>query len=454
MQRKKGLLIGFVVGLLGGLLFAPVLARPGTNSWEKWKNEFFDPLQFAIGQIEGRYVEEVKPEDLLIGAYHGVLSRLDRYSNYIPPDRLEEFQGDTKGKFGGLGIQIRFLPLEKVLKVEQPIPGTPAFRKGVLAGDIIVHIKEESTGKEHNPSDFEDVHDAVRILRGKPNSKVTITVVHKESREQEKITIPRAVIKIPGVKASRIVDEGYKIGYVYVANFHEDTASDLKKKLKELHEQGMRGLVIDLRFNPGGLLKSAIDVSDLFLGDAVVVSTHGRADPERIYRTHSKDTLGDAPIIVLMNSYSASASEIVAGAIKDNGRGLLVGETTFGKGSVQTILPLRNKKSALKLTTSKYYTPSGVCIEEKGIKPHIEVSFTDEQNRRLIQNLAEESGYPEDEKQPEQENPSESDTENDKEQEGEDSGEKEEEFRDTQLQRAIDILKGIIIERKMHPKAL
>lgn len=449
MLRKKGLLIAFVVGMTVGLLFGPVLAQ-SNNNWAQWRSGFFEPLSLAVRQIQMRYVDEVDPDELLVGAYHGILSKLDDYSNYIPKKRLEEFQGDTQGEFGGLGIQIRFDPLNKLLKVEQPIPGTPAFRKGVLAGDIITKVEDQPSGKTYDTSKFESVHDAVRILRGEVGTKVTITVFHKESREQEKITIERDTITVPGVRSAKIVEEEWNIGYVYIANFHEHTADDLREAIKELQQQNMQALVIDLRFNPGGLLTSAIDVSDMFLTDATVVSTRGRRSPEQVYRTRSKDLLVDAPIAVLVNGYSASASEIVAGAIKDNERGLIVGETTFGKGSVQSILPLGKKRGALKLTTAKYYTPSGTSIEKTGVKPHIEVTLSTKQNRQLAGEIASENGYPpvrkkkteEEDQQTGPQLPS-------PEEEGEETEEKEEPLRDDQLDRAIDVLKAVLVERRI-----
>lgn len=449
MFRKKSLLVVFVAGVTVGLLFGSVAARPGDSDWNAWKSKFFGPLSLAVRQVQMRYVEEVDPEKLLVGAYHGILSQLDDYSSYIPRKRLEEFQGDTQGEFGGLGIQIRFDPMQKVLRVEQPIPGTPAFQKGVLAGDIITRIHDKPTDKFYDTSEFESVHDAVRILRGEVGTEVTITVFHKKSREQEEITIERATISVPGVRSAKIVDKEWKIGYVYVANFHERTAKDLRKSIKKLQKQGMRAIVVDLRFNPGGLLTSAIDVSDMFLSDATVVSTRGRQSPEQVYRTHSKDLLVDAPVAILVNGYSASASEIVAGAIKDNKRGLIVGDTTFGKGSVQSILPLGKEQGALKLTTAKYYTPSGTCIEKMGVRPHLEISLTDEQTRELAQKIAAEEGYPpvrdKDEEKKETNSPfvpSSEETEKD---------EDKEPFRDNQLIGAIDALKAVLVERQLVP---
>ena len=455
MLRKKGIVLGFVAGLTAGLLFGSVVAQTGGFDKSDWQKKFFSPLYFAVRQVQARYVEEVDPQKLLVGAYHGILSQLDDYSSYIPAKRLEEFEGDTKGEFGGLGIEIRYYPLKNMLRVEQPIPGTPAFRAGVLAGDIITKVREESTGKVYDTTEFETVHDAVRVLRGEVGTKVTITVFHQETREEEVMTITRQTIKIPGVRTSGIVDEERKIGYAYVPSFHQGTADDLRKAIKEMQKEDVQGLILDLRFNPGGLLASAIEVSDMFLEDAVVVSTRGRVSDEQVFRTRSKDLLLDAPMIVLVNRYSASASEIVAGAIKANQRGLLVGEKTFGKGSVQSILPLKDRESAIKLTTARYYTPDGVCIEEKGIEPEIEIRLSTEENRALALELAEREDPPKpeeknedaEEKPPVEGPPTEAP--------GEENEEPEEEpFEDLQLQRAMDILKGIIIREQYTAKGI
>lgn len=447
-MRKRNILAVFITGITVGLLFGSVVTGAAQGDWSEMKSDFFTPLGMAVHQIQSRYVEEVSPKKLLTGAYNGILSELDVYSSYIPRKRLEEFQGETEGEFGGLGIQIRFDPVKKVLTVDQPIPGTPAFEEGILAGDIITKVREESTDEVYDTTEFDNVHDAVRTLRGDEGTDVTITVFHKESGEREEITITRGNISIPGIRSSKILDPESKIGYVYISNFHEKTASELKEAVKELQDEDMRALIIDLRFNPGGLLSSAIDVSDMFLDDATVVSTRGRDTDEEFYDTQSKDLLVDAPVAVLVNGYSASASEIVAGAIKDNNRGIIVGQTTYGKGSVQSILPLGQDKGALKLTTARYYTPEGVCIEDEGIQPQIEVELSDEQRRQLAREIAEEDGYP-----PARENRN--DDSNDVPpvppeavEDDETEEEEEETFRDRQLDSAIDVLKTVLLERK------
>ncbi len=447
-MRKRNIVAVFITGITVGLLFGSVVTGSANSNWSKLKTEFFSPLSMAVHQVRARYVEDVSPHKLLIGAYNGMLSQLDKYSSYIPRKRLEEFQGDTEGEFGGLGIQIRFDPVKKVLTVDQPIPGTPAFKQGVLAGDIITKVQEVSSGKVYKTSEFKNVHDAVRILRGKIGTDVTITVIHDKTGKQEKITITRGNITIPGVQSAKMIDPEGKIGYIYISNFHERTAKDLRQSLKKLKQQGMKGLIIDLRFNPGGLLSSAVDVSDMFLTDSTVVSTRGRKSPEETYRTQSKDLLVDAPVAVLVNGYSASASEIVAGALKDNNRAIIVGDTTYGKGSVQSILPLGKNQGALKLTTARYYTPDGVCIEDKGIKPQIEVKLSHDQERHLARKIAAENGYPPVQEDSDEESakpaPSSSN------QNGEDEQKEDKKLNDTQLDSAIDVLKAVIIERQIN----
>ena len=455
-MKKRGLLTGFAIGLMVGLLFVPVVARtaPSTDSIaglfglpQEWDKAFFIPLGIAARQIEARYVDEVDPGKVLVGAYQGFLSKLDDYSSYIPPEMLKEFEDDTRGAFGGLGIHIRFFPVEKILRVESPIPGTPAFSAGVLAGDIITKVHEVSTGEEMETSKLEGVHDAVRILRGQPGTKVTITVLHEDTRQEEDITVTRAIIKVPGARAERMVDDRWKIGYVYVAHFHERTVEDLKERIEGLQQQGLRALIVDLRFNSGGLLSSSVNLSDMFLEGGVVVSTRGRNSdgPGHEAVAEEGDILSGAPLVILVNRYSASASEIVAGAIQQNKRGILIGEKTFGKGSVQSIIPVGAELGAIKLTTARYYTPDGVCIEGKGVQPDVEVTLTDLETRRLVRAVSEAIEFPpqpDDDTDPDAEEIAVPNSE-------EDSGEEEAEpFRDIQLERAVDVLIGMLVQQE------
>ena len=463
-MRKRNILAGFAIGLAVGLLLGPVIAISGENDWDSFKKKFLEPVAQAAYIIQARYVEKVEPERILEGAYEGMLTKLDEHSGFIPPKLQKEFEGDTKGEFGGLGIQIQFDPLKKIIRVEQPIPGTPAFKAGIMAGDIITKVHEDATNQDFETSSFEDVHDAVRVLRGEAGTKVTVTVYHESTHKQDQITITREVIKVPGVRAANIVDAEHKIGYIYIAHFHENTAKDLRAAIANLNQQGMKALIIDLRFNPGGLLTSSVDVADAFMQDAIVVSTRGRAEEPREYRTEGTDATGGMPLVVLVNRYSASASEIVAGAIKDNKRGLLVGEKTFGKGSVQTVIPLGlgNDKGALKLTTARYYTPSGVCIDKSGVKPDITVLLTEDDTRRLVQALADATEYP---PKPKEEKPAGAPEVKpapapapEKAPAPGESGAKAEEkkqepFHDVQLERAVDILTALLIEQERRQPA-
>ena len=455
-MRRKGLLAGFLVGIIVGLLAVTIAMQPAASSEsdEDLMKEFFQPLAWAVQQIQQNYVEEVKAEDLLVGAYDGMMSKLDKYSTHIPPARFKEFKADTQGEFGGLGIQIRFLPIEKVVHVEQPIPGTPAFKRGILAGDKIIKIKQES-GKVVETSELENVHDAVELLRGEPGSKVTITVVHERAPNKPvDITIERAIIETPGVRAMHMLDKDRKIGYVYIASFHEQTLQDLDVALKELREQDMQALVVDLRFNPGGLLTTATEVADRFLEEGVVVSTRGRSSKEQVYRAHEDaDDCVSVPLVVLVNEYSASASEIVAGAVKDQGRGIILGEKTYGKGSVQSLMQLPGNRGALKLTTARYYTPSGVCIEDVGIKPDIEVILAPEEDAKLVSHLSDYVSFPPkksfEEDGQEQEKEEDGGSTDSSATEGENGEETEEEFEDVQLKRAVDVLRGILVQQKL-----
>ncbi|MFO8052334.1 MAG: S41 family peptidase, partial [Candidatus Omnitrophota bacterium] len=317
----------------------------------------------GIATIEEKYVEEQELKDLIYGAMKGALSSLDSYSQFLTPDDYKNLIIETEGKFGGLGIEITMK--DGVLTIISPIEDTPAWEAGIQAGDIIVEIDGEST---------QDITlaEAVKKLRGKPGTKVTLTVLHPNQRETSEIKITRDIIKIEDIKNSSILEDG--IGYVKISEFRESTAKDLEKELDQLKEEKLIGLILDMRNNPGGLLSSAVDVSSIFLKeDLPVVSTDSRNQEEIVYRSDSfSSKLLDIPIVVLINKGSASGSEIVAAALRDNNRAVLMGETTFGKGSVQTIIPLSDG-SAMRLTTSRYYTPDGISIHEKGVEPDIVV---------------------------------------------------------------------------------
>jgi carboxyl-terminal processing protease len=311
--------------------------------------------------IQKNYVDEVQTKALIEGAINGMLASLDPHSAYLTPDLYKELQVDTKGSFGGLGIEIT--NRNGVLTVVSPIEDTPAYRAGVKAGDEIMKIEGEFT------KDMTLV-DAVKRMRGPKETKVTLTLKRENQAELFDVTLTREIIKIQSVKP-KMLEKGY--GYVRLTQFQERTDDDLERALKTLDKQasGLQGLVLDLRNDPGGLLTQAVKVSDMFLDSGLIVYTDGRLENQKQkYFAHKPGTWSDFPMVVLVNAGSASASEIVAGALQDHKRALILGTQTFGKGSVQTILPL-DDNSALRLTTARYFTPSGRSIQATGIVPDI-----------------------------------------------------------------------------------
>ncbi|MFH1057257.1 MAG: S41 family peptidase [Pseudomonadota bacterium] len=319
----------------------------------------------VLGEIEKKYVEKKTQEELITEALKGMVSSLDPHSAYLTPDEFRDLQIETKGSFHGVGIEITLK--DGILTVVSPIEGTPAFKAGVQAGDRIIKIDGKLTKGM-------SLMDAVKLIRGPKGSKVTLTVLREGAPKLLDYAIARDLIPLRSVRFN-LLEDGY--GYVRIASFQEDTTNDLVKALRVLQSQKLplKGLVLDLRNNPGGLLQEAVSVSDVFLKGGVIVSTKGRlAGQQMTYSAHKDAVAGDYPIIVLVNNGSASASEIVAGALQDHKRALLLGITTFGKGSVQTILPLEDR-GALRLTTARYYTPSGRSIQAKGIEPDLVVPF-------------------------------------------------------------------------------
>jgi carboxyl-terminal processing protease len=346
------------------LLLTPL---PGTSDRvDAIENEDYEKFRIftdVVGIVKENYTEEVDTEELIYGAVKGMLRGLDPHSSFLTRDEYSEMQVDTKGAFGGIGIEIGIK--EGVLTVISPIEDTPAFRAGVKAGDMIIKINDKLT-KDMTLSD------AVKLMRGPKGTDVTIWIMREGFDELKPFELTRAIIKIKSVR-SRVLEEGF--GYVRIAQFQENTTTELEKALKEFASKtgGLKGLVLDLRNNPGGLLQQAVRVSDLFLKSGVIVSTKGRAPGQDMsFEAKSAGTHTGFPIIVIVNGGSASASEIVAGALQDHDKAVILGTRTFGKGSVQTIIPLADG-SAVRLTTSKYYTPSGTSIQAKGIEPDIVV---------------------------------------------------------------------------------
>ncbi len=368
----------------------------------------------VLEQVRENYVDQDKTDykDLIYGALRGMLQSLDPHSQFMDPQVYTDMKDDTAGEFGGLGIVIGIK--DGVLTIIAPMEDTPGFRAGLLPGDKIIEIDGQST-------DGYSLTEAVKRLRGLPGTKVSIKILRPKTQDVKTINLTRAKINIPSIKDVKMLEDG--IGYMRVVQFNEPTSKDLQAALEKLLKEGMKAFVMDLRNNPGGLLTSAIEVSEKFLGKGqMVVYTQGRnAKLQQTFRARGRYHYLDFPIVILVNGGSASASEIVAGALQDQRRAVLVGEKTFGKGSVQSVLPL-DDGSAIRLTTAKYYTPSKRVIHEHGIEPDIVVPMAPEDWRKLmIKSSRMKNAAPE---------PGEEDVGN---------------VVDVQLGRAVDVLKGIMV---------
>src|SRR6201997_5366018 len=377
-----------IIPFLACLLFSALPAAPAQEVQPPKTEEDNGYSQIAIFAkglelIRQGYVDENKTSyhDLVTAALKGMLSSLDPHSQFMDPDDFRDMQDDTRSRFNGLGIEVAIkngLPT-----IVTPMEDTPAARAGILSGDQILKINGASTDKM-------DLQDVINHLRGAPGQKVTLTLIRASTKEVKDYALERTEIKVQSVKGTRLLDPelsgSFKIAYVRLIQFNEPTADELSKALDDLQKQGMQALILDLRNNPGGLLNSAVDVCGQFLPpNTKVVSTQGRvASQQRDYSTSSlsKDR-PHFPMAVLVNEGSASGAEIVAGALKDLRRAVLVGETTFGKGSVQNVMQLPDG-SAVRFTTAKYYTPSRQVIQGNGVTPNIRVGMTAEQERSLF----------------------------------------------------------------------
>ncbi|HEU0188219.1 MAG TPA: S41 family peptidase [Gallionellaceae bacterium] len=377
--EKVGLVsVGLLAGILVGLHFSAVAEK---DSYTTLPVEELRTLSEVFGRIKSDYVEPVSDKKLITGAINGMLSDLDPHSAYLDAEGFKDLQVGTQGEFGGLGIEVGME--DGLVKVISPIEDTPAFHAGIKSGDLIIKL-DDTLVKGMT------LNDAVKRMRGKPGSKILLTVVRKSEPQPLQITVVRDVIKVQSVK-SKMVEPGY--GFVRITQFQEHTGENLATALESLNKQSngkLKGLVLDLRNDPGGLLTGAVGVSAAFLPkDSLVVYTEGRTEDAKMrltanadnylrglgrsdYLSDLPDSFKTLPMVVLVNGGSASASEIVAGALQDHKRATIMGTQSFGKGSVQTILPLGNN-TAIKLTTARYYTPSGRSIQAKGIVPDVVV---------------------------------------------------------------------------------
>lgn len=389
MSKLFKLYGGWILPFLLSVLLAVELFRSASARGGADFEAGLAKLRAVHALIQNRYVRPVESERMVDGALRGMMDALDNYSVYFTAKEFQEFMEETRGGgFGGIGIEVELR--QGFLTVVAPIEDTPAARAGILPGDVIVKIDEE-------PTDGITLLKAVTRLRGKEGTKVTLRVLHRGAKETTEIPVVRAIIHVKSVKDAHLADAEAKIGYIRVTAFQEQTTEDFRKAYEKLQSQGLRGLVVDLRFNPGGLLDEAVSLADLFVDDGVIVTTRGRrASDENIYRGKKEGTLPRLPLAVLVNGSSASASEIFSGAVRDHGLGKLVGQRTYGKGSVQSIvafkefLPGEADGAGLKLTTAYYFTPRGQMINREegkkdyGLEPDIAVEVTEAEEIALL----------------------------------------------------------------------
>lgn len=370
----KNILIGF---LLAVLLFTGVT---GVDSANKKKNhdDLYRQVELfsdTLAIIHNEYVDDTKPKDLIYGALKGMLASLDAHSQFMDPETYNELKVDTQGKFGGLGIEITIK--DGLLTVITPIEDTPAWKAGIKANDRIVKINDELTREM-------TLMDAVKKMRGQPGEAVNLTILRDSEKKLLDFKIIRDIIKIKDIKQVRILEDG--IGYIRLTEFRENTLREFNNALSNLSKQNMNALIIDLRNNPGGLLDVAVKIAGRFISsDKMIAYTKGRKPEQNFeFLSDSKNVILDLPLVILINEGSASGSEIVAGVLQDYKRAILIGNKSFGKGSVQTVIPLRDG-SALRLTTSHYFTPSGKIIHGKGVTPDILVEAKEDGANKIEQ---------------------------------------------------------------------
>jgi carboxyl-terminal processing protease len=395
-----------------------------------------------FGRIKSSYVEPVEDKQLLENAIRGMLSGLDPHSTYLNLEEFQELREGTSGQFGGLGIEVSME--DGFVKVVTPIDDTPAAKAGIKAGDLIIRLDD-------TPVKGMTLNDAVEIMRGEPGTKLLLTIIREGEDKPLKVELTRAIIKVESVK-SKMLEPGY--GYIRITTFQSRTGASLREAISALKEESdgkLNGLVLDLRNNPGGVLEAAVDVSDAFITKGMIVYTEGRiADSDQKFHATPDDLLKGAPLIVLVNGGSASASEIVAGALQDQKRAIILGGKTFGKGSVQTVMPLTNE-TAVKMTTARYYTPSGRSIQAEGIVPDIEINgirvaeveeneFTPLRERDLAHHLENGNGDTEDTSGSDGETTTDSEAETKEKQ-----AEQPLEVSDYMLSQALNLLKGMTI---------
>ncbi|MGL2679668.1 S41 family peptidase [Helicobacter pylori] len=444
----KGLLaISLAVSLHGGEVKEKKPVKPVKEDPQELaakRVEAFSRFSNVVTEIEKKYVDKISISEIMTKAIEGLLSNLDAHSAYLNEKKFKEFQAQTEGEFGGLGITVGMR--DGVLTVIAPLEGTPAYKAGVKSGDSILKINNESTLSM-------SIDDAVNLMRGKPKTSIQITVVRKNEPKPLVFNIVRDIIKIPSVYVKTIKDTPYL--YVRVNSFDKNVTKSVLDGLKA--NPNIKGVVLDLRGNPGGLLNQAVGLSNLFIKEGVLVSQRGKNKEENLeYKANGRAPYTNLPVVVLVNGGSASASEIVAGALQDHKRAIIIGEKTFGKGSVQVLLPV-NKDEAIKITTARYYLPSGRTIQAKGITPDIVIypgKVPENENKFSLKEADLKHHLEQELKKLDDKNPNSKEADKDKKSEEEKEVTPKMINDDIQLKTAIDSLKTwSIIDEKMDEKA-
>ena len=376
MHLRPITLVGIVLSMVTGI----ALGISGYHKWLDFRGESPESQAFdeVLNQVHASYVNEVDRRTLVSSALRGMLDELDDHSNYLDQRDYADLQDETNGRFGGVGVELGLV--DEYFTVIAPLDDTPAANAGLKSGDRIIALDTESlAGKK--------LMEVVTLLRGEPGSDVALTI-EREAEEPFDVTLTRAEITVASVR-SELIEPGY--GYVRISQFQSNTAKEFNEALKQLAEENdedLEGLILDLRNNPGGVLQASVSVADTFLSDGLIVYTEGRLPSSHLkYRASGRDALAGKPIVVLINAGSASAAEIVAGALQDHARAKLLGVTSYGKGSVQSVMPLTGDR-ALKLTTAYYYTPNGRTIHEAGIEPDVIFEENDNESALMAQALA------------------------------------------------------------------
>ena len=406
------LLTLMLLGTLGcGLVLVhPGFVRPVQAATE---DEYFELMKLfvdAFEQIDRNYVKPVDRRELMEAAMRGMVLKLDPHSSYIDTTDLKQFNESVEQEFGGIGIQVMIEPRSRRLMVMVPMPGTPAYKAGLKSGDHIVEIDDKPTA---DFAEGREIESAVKLMRGKPGDNVKLKILHKADTEPVTLDVTRAIIKTPTVLGDHYDKDGNwsffvegedKVAYMRLTSFGRNSADEIHDSLEKLKKDGMKALILDLRFNPGGLLSAATAIADYFVESGVIVSTKGRNTEEQVVRAKKAGTYSGFPMVVLVNHASASASEIVSACLQDHKRAIVVGERTYGKGSVQNVIPLEDGKSALKLTTASYHRPSGKNIhrfpkatekDEWGVIPDdgFEVKLTEKETDDLVDVIRERSTF-------------------------------------------------------------